>query len=163
MTPDTVILHCSATPDGEVHDWAAIRRYHIEVKGWTDIGYQYGIEMVGGHYRMLTGRKPSVIGAHCRAEGMNHRSVGVCVVGRFDDGELDPDVLKVTTQALTLVCFHLGIPPRRIRFHRDYESRKTCPGLLWDRSVVQSMVEDNLCTGHDLLAGTLDMSRLKIR
>jgi len=132
LLPENIILHCSATPDGRTFSWGAIRRYHIERNGWSDIGYHYGIEEYEDGIVLLQGRSPWVQGAHCRAGGRNRDSLGVCVVGCFDEVPPSPDLYLVTVMTLRYLSYTFGIPPERIYGHREFESQKTCPGLKWN-------------------------------
>ena len=132
MIPDKIILHCSATPDGASYSWDAIRRYHVEERGWDDIGYHYGLEWYDDELIIMRGRKPWVMGAHCKAAGRNRDSLGVCVVGEFDSEPPADDVYKAAIQLLTVLCWTFHIPPDSVYGHREFESGKTCPGLKWD-------------------------------
>jgi len=67
------VIHHSATESG---DAAAFRRYHIEVKGWDDIGYHFVILRDG---TIEPGRPLNKEGAHKR--GRNRTHVGICLVG----------------------------------------------------------------------------------
>jgi hypothetical protein len=50
MNPEYIVIHHSLTPDNQTVSWNAIRRYHIDVNKWADIGYHYGIENINGAY-----------------------------------------------------------------------------------------------------------------
>ena len=71
MNPQYIVIHHSLTKDGTVVDWEAIRRYHKETNGWSDIGYHYGIERVGGGLSLQVGRPESQPGAHTKEMHMN--------------------------------------------------------------------------------------------
>jgi N-acetylmuramoyl-L-alanine amidase len=128
LTPQYIIMHCSATVDGAVHDWDAIKRYHVENRGWSDIGYHWGIEIVDDRYQILFGRQPNEMGAHCSADRMNYRSLGVCCVGKFDDAPPPPEQWHLALQSVGLACDIYGIPVERVLGHGQVDIRKTCPG-----------------------------------
>jgi len=159
--PRYIILHCSATPDTKTKSWDAIRRYHVEAKGWDDIGYHYGVEDVDGDYVLLPGRSYYYKGAHCRAGGRNHDSIGLCVVGKFDDIAPSPFLVRYVADALTILSFSFGIKPEDIRGHCEYEANKTCPGKLWPldqtRDMVARRLRDDSPIGRHIYA---DMLRL---
>lgn len=77
MRKDTkyIIIHCSATPPSMDIGAKDIDRWH-RAKGWLGIGYHYVIKRDG---TVEMGRKLEDAGAH--AEGHNHHSVGVCMIG----------------------------------------------------------------------------------
>jgi len=132
MIPQNIILHCSATQDSETVSWDDIRRFHTEMRGWRDIGYHYGIEVIGESIAFLRGRNPWEIGAHCRAGGRNRDSLGLCVVGEFDRYPPHEDVYAAAVAVLTSLCFAFHIHPTHIYGHNEFESGKTCPGKKWD-------------------------------
>ncbi len=74
----TIIVHCSATTEGQDIGAKTIREWHTS-KGWSDIGYHYVIRRDG---TVETGRPLSRTGAH--AKGKNKGSVGICMVGGID-------------------------------------------------------------------------------
>lgn len=70
-----IILHCTDTPtDTNVQ---AIRKYHINVNKWRDIGYHLLVDINGKWYK---GRNIIEIGAHC--VGHNANSIGIAYIGR---------------------------------------------------------------------------------
>ena len=57
----------------------AIQNFHMDGRGWADIGYSFVVDRVGGVYE---GRGAGVQGAH--TEGDNSRSHGICVIGNYE-------------------------------------------------------------------------------
>ncbi len=72
---DEIILHYTATPEGEEFSNEQIRHSHL-ARGFSDIGYHYVIGLNGD---IRPGRAEAIAGAHCT--GHNTRSIGVCYVG----------------------------------------------------------------------------------
>lgn len=130
FAPEQLIIHCSATKDSGTVSWPAIRRYHIVECVWGDIGYHFGIEYVGAEVEVLLGRMPDRQGAHC--SGQNSNSLGVCVVGDFD---VYPPSALVWQKAVDLarwICGRWEIPFNQVKGHREFNPKKTCPGLKFD-------------------------------
>ena len=135
MVPEYIVLHHSLTKDGQVVDWQAIRRYHKGL-GWVDIGYYYGVENVNGEYEILKGRMDNQTGAH--AIGFNHNSLGVCVIGNFDQAPPTEEQLDPTRRLIRSLMAAYNIPASKVIGHREtYSLRKvpvikTCPGSQFD-------------------------------
>lgn len=117
-TPKKIILHHSATNEGSFN---SIRNYHVEVRGWKDIGYHYLIEKDGGLY---PGRDEKEVGAHTIGE--NESSIGICLVGDFDHYEPTKAQLRTLNDLIVDIFDRYGKMP--IQRHSDYSS-KTCPGI----------------------------------
>jgi N-acetylmuramoyl-L-alanine amidase len=131
--PDYVILHHSTTRDGATVSWDAIRRYHVRDQGWQDIGYHCGIEVIGDHVEILVGRIPGEIGAHCLAQNMNRRSIGVCIVGNFDVEDVPDDKWQVALHLVRWICRVYRIEPDNVLGHREVaRDGRTCPGKRFD-------------------------------
>jgi len=143
---DTLIIHCSATPNGrwttveDIDGWhkargflrngAARARFNPKL---SSIGYHRVIYTNGVP---ATGRDINEVGAHCR--GINSNSIGICLVGtdRFKAQQW----ATLASQVREL-CAQYGIPmvpadlrdPRGIRGvlgHREVpEVAKDCPGF----------------------------------
>ena len=140
MIPTHVIIHCSATQDSGTVSWQAIRRYHTGTLGWSDIGYHFGVELVGKTYEVLAGRPIDRKGAHCRAAGMNNNALGICFVGDYDHEPPPPEMLALGARYVAGLCRAFRIPAKYVIGHRDVEDRKTCPGLKFDMDAFRDLL-----------------------
>lgn len=70
-----IILHCSATPEGEDYTVEQIRQMHL-ARGFSDIGYHYVVYRDGSVH---VGRPENIVGAH--TAGQNTNSIGVNYIG----------------------------------------------------------------------------------
>lgn len=121
-----VIWHHSATKDGVSNDWKAIRKYHMEVKGWTTVGYHFGLERENGLIQWRWGRPLHQEGGHC--VGWNKTALGICVVGNFDLAAPDDEILRACRDlGRAIMAAFPKITPERHHFHNAF-SAKTCPG-----------------------------------
>lgn len=82
---DAVVLHCSATREGQDVRMSDIDKWHKE-RGFACCGYHYVIDLDG---KVEVGRPLSMDGAHCNTKGLsgkpyNKHSVGICYVGGLD-------------------------------------------------------------------------------
>ena len=130
MKPSRIILHHSLTKDSKTVSWNAIRMYHMGFLGWSQIGYHYGIELVGQHYEIFTGRMMNEQGAHC--QGHNENSLGICFIGNFDLGRPCPEQWNLGVKLVKSLIDVLAIPPYRILGHHQYDDNKSCPGKYFD-------------------------------
>ena len=133
---DTIIVHCSATPADWLADYplsdkiSEIRRWHVEERGWADIGYHYVIDRDGS---LGTGRSVDRVGAHTK--GHNAHSIGVCLIGGFgsdaNDRFADHYTPKQEYALLDLISqlkAEFGI--KIVRGHNSFEGvTKACPGF----------------------------------
>lgn len=118
-----IIVHCSDTEEGTVE---SIRKYHIEVKGWQDVGYHYVILRDGA---IESGRSPDVVGAHCK--GHNEDSLGICLVGKLGRYTLKQLLsLKHLTDKLRDI-YGIGIGSIFCHYELDQHG-KTCPDFTKD-------------------------------
>lgn len=121
--PNKIIIHHSLTKDSGTVSWEAIRKYHKN-KGWQDIGYHYGIELVGNEYKILKGRSENTVGAH--TVGQNSNSIGMCLVGNFDVTYPSPKQLNKLKELILDIFSRYGNLP--VYTHNHFASYKSCPG-----------------------------------
>ena len=121
-----IIIHCSATPEGRDVSVEDVRRWHVEERGWSDIGYHWFIELDG---TLKQGRHESRSGAH--AKGFNSASIGVCYAGGVDS-KMKPKDTRTDDQKITLGCLMQDLrgryPKARSIGHCDVSS-KACPSF----------------------------------
>lgn len=82
---DAIVIHCSATREGQDVHASDIDKWHKE-RGFKMIGYNYVIDL-NGHVEV--GRPLTMDGAHCNTAGVsgkvyNKHSIGICYVGGLD-------------------------------------------------------------------------------
>lgn len=75
---NSLIIHCSATPEGRDFTVEDIDRCHRQ-RGFRCIGYHYVIYRDGSIH---PGRPVACEGAHCL--GHNADSIGICYIGGVD-------------------------------------------------------------------------------
>lgn len=82
-----IVTHSSATPPSMDIGAKEIRKWHVDERGWKDIGYHFIIRRDG---TLELGRPLNVAGAHAR--GYNKESIGVCMIGGVDEnGNASPE------------------------------------------------------------------------
>ncbi len=60
---DKIIVHCSATREGQDVTVETIRKWHMVGRGWSARGYHFYIDM---HGRTQKGCDIAKMGAHCK-------------------------------------------------------------------------------------------------
>lgn len=120
---DSIIIHCSATPEGVDYSALNIDSWH-KARGFKKIGYHYVIRLDG---TIEAGRKLNEIGAHCT--GHNAHSIGICYIGGLDSNNRPKDT---RTQAQKDILYSLlrGLkqyyPNAKIYGHNEF-ANKECP------------------------------------
>jgi len=140
-----VIHHSLSKDDSQTRNWDAIRKYHLS-KGWRDVGYHFGIEYVEGKLKVLEGRAVGDRGAH--AIGFNRSSIGICLVGNFDNVSPSQDQFSALASLCRGLQRDFDIDRDQVIGHREtYDKRnvareKSCPGELFDMDKFRLMCTD---------------------
>ncbi|MFT5144082.1 MAG: hypothetical protein ACI80V_002531 [Rhodothermales bacterium] len=119
----------------------AIQELHQDIRGWSDIGYQFLIDQGGNLYQgrpflnnatSLSDLPVFALGAH--VGGANTGNIGVSILGCYHPPEGGNCIDQITPEAydtyVTLFAFlseRYGVPASQIRGHRDFSST-ACPG-----------------------------------
>ncbi len=120
-----IILHCSATREGQSFGFEDCRRDHIRHRGFRDIGYHYYITCDGTVYR---GRPLEQVGAHCRNH--NRHSIGICYEGGLDaEGRAKDTRTEAQKVSLSALVGKLKerFPQALVVGHRELDPGKECP------------------------------------
>jgi hypothetical protein len=130
MIPTKIIIHHSLTKDSGTVSWGAIREFHVKENGWNNIGYHAGVELINNHYEILIGRPWDEMGAHTK--GYNSDSLGVCLVGNFDEEKPSDAILYSGSQLIKywMRTFHISVT--NVYGHHDFNKDKSCPGTKFD-------------------------------
>jgi N-acetylmuramoyl-L-alanine amidase len=121
-----IILHCSATREGQDVSVETIRKWHLN-RGWSDIGYHYVIYLDGSIHE---GRPVNRSGAHTK--GYNSKSIGVCYIGGVEkDGKTPKDTRtpEQDTALTNLITALLEMyPTATLHGHNEF-ANKACPSF----------------------------------
>jgi len=122
---NTIIIHASDTYINMDIGVDEIRKWHVEERKWTDVGYHYIIRRNGN---IEKGREDIVPGAHAR--GHNDDSLGICMVGgKSKDNKPEVNFTAAQWAALADLCGNLRWKHNlEIIGHCDV-SKKTCPNF----------------------------------
>lgn len=128
---DTIIVHCSDSPDtmdiglAEIEDWHSKRFSGILIDGHRiHCGYHFIVRRDG---TVETGRPEQFVGAHC--EGHNATSIGICWIGRDRPAEKQRIMLL---GLIRNVMLRYALTPNQVRGHKEFNPAKTCPNLDMD-------------------------------
>ena len=119
-----IIIHCSATKEGVNVSAATIKRWHVQGRGWSDIGYHYVIGLDGA---IEYGRPIIRQGAHVIGE--NSDSIGICYIGGLSDKKRAKDTrTEAQKKALIKILKTLThiYPNATIHSHFEF-ANKACP------------------------------------
>ena len=124
---DKIIVHCSATREGQHIDVDTIRDWHVNGRGWSDIGYHYVIYLDG---TVHPGRPIERSGAHTK--GQNSNSIGICYIGGVETDGKTPKDTRTPEQkaALDNLLFILTdiFANTTIHGHNEFAA-KACPSF----------------------------------
>lgn len=142
-----IIVHCSATPSHMDIGVKEIRKWHVEERGWKDVGYHRIIRRNGeteiGRFEngdsVLEGKE---IGAHVAGE--NSDSLSICLIG---DGDYDSRQFCSLLFCLQKMMKDHGLKPSDVYGHYEFDKNKTCPNLDMNavRNVLKSMTVTDYC------------------
>ncbi len=107
----------------------AMRRYHTETNGWSDIAQHLTIDPAGG---LWTGRNWNAPPASSSGKNGNRQKGPFMIemIGDFDLGQdlfMDPQ-RTVTLSVVAALLDKYGLTEDQVQFHRQLGSPKTCPG-----------------------------------
>lgn len=127
-----IILHCTATREGRDYSVDTIRSWHVDGRGWSDIGYHYLVQLDG---TINEGRPIERSGAHTK--GQNRYSIGIAYVGgveaqRDSRGKWPAKDTRTPEQIQALDSFIRELmnqyPEATLHGHNEY-ARKACPSF----------------------------------
>lgn len=120
-----IIVHCTATKEGQNFKVDDINRWHKQ-RGWNMIGYHYVVYLDGTIHQ---GRSEDQIGAHCLKHNTN--SIGVVYVGGLDaNGKPKDTRTEAQKKGLRKLLTELKhkYPKAAIHSHKDF-APKACPSF----------------------------------
>lgn len=130
---------------------AEIRRWHVDVNKWADIGYHYLIDRDGARY---TGRPIDLNGAF--EPKVNATAIGICLIGGFGANTNDEFSKNYTLEqdaALRTLIDELRAkyPIKKVSGHNEY-ANKACPGFnvsrwLNNKPAARTFVESKTAAG----------------
>ncbi len=129
-----IIIHHTATYDG---DATTIQWAHLARGFWNGLGYDFVID------NGTLGKGDGVIemsprwlrqedGAHCKADDMNQRGIGIALVGNFDRDRPTRYQLESLAYLIFILRHYYHIPPSHVMGHGQVPGARTdCPGKLF--------------------------------
>jgi len=127
MKPKYIIIHHTAT-DRDHTTFEAVKKYHIS-KGYGNIGYHFLITADGVLHGYPEARGQDIVGAHCRADGMNYKSIGICLTGNFEKQQPIEKQLSTLRNLVDQLKKEWNIPTENVLGHKEVKGAKTvCPG-----------------------------------
>lgn len=133
--PKYIIIHHSYTPrdlDATLSEQSFNRNHRSRQfpsaefggKTWY-IGYHY---VIYGDGELRQYRSHNTVGAHTKEQKMNMQSIGICLVGNFDEEDPSEAQLETLRDLVAELQNDYSIPAENIKPHRHYATYKSCYG-----------------------------------
>lgn len=141
-TPNRITVHHTVTPNDDSMSMPArmrqIQSYHMDTRGWCDVGYHF---LVGQDGRVYQGRPERKVGAH--AASANTNNAGVSYIGDYSSVAPSQAMLDAGARILRSLSQSYGITLNRtqVKGHRQVGTTSTsCPGnALYNR--LQTLID----------------------
>ncbi|MDE6022633.1 MAG: N-acetylmuramoyl-L-alanine amidase [Muribaculaceae bacterium] len=126
---DKIILHCTATRQGNDYTVDQVREWHVHDRNFADIGYHFLIRLDG---TVEEGRPIEKIGAHCT--GQNAHSIGIVYAGGLDSegNPMDTRTPSQRNAMLSLVDHLKKKYNATVHCHNEF-ANKACPSFNIDQ------------------------------
>lgn len=125
---------------GERHTFFDIHRYHLDVKGWAGVGYNFLIDFDGTIYEA----RGYHIGAHAGSR-YNARSLGIGYRGDFDHHEMTPEQVEAGIKLNWYLAEKYDLTEDDILEHGDLPtSTSACAGKNFKLELIKTGVADLL-------------------
>ena len=129
-----IIIHCTATQPNWLalrktsYKVAEVRRWHVDDRGWSDIGYHFLIDRDG---TVAKGRPIEKVGAH--TQGRNTGTIGIALFGGHGSAATDrfrDHFTPAQDMALRVLIAALGAKYGALALsgHNQWAA-KACPGF----------------------------------
>ena len=135
-------MHHTAVPgDASTLQVPSFRRHHVEVNGWSDIGYHFVVEEVGPGYELVAGRRLDREGAHC--PGKNRTHLGVALAANLDEAPPPDGMLEFAADRSAGLCVVFDFGPTDIVTHQMFRATD-CPGEHFQLDRFREMVKERM-------------------
>lgn len=126
-----IVIHHTATETGNAR---SIQQIHLKRGFWNGMGYHFLID--NGTFGKYDGQieiGPRWIkqedGAHCNANDMNQRGIGIALVGNYSIDRVSERSLNSLVYLVKTLQNYYEIPDSNVIGHRDVPGKNTeCPG-----------------------------------
>lgn len=130
------MIHCLATKEGVDYSAEQVRSWHVNQRGFRDIGYHFLIHLDG---TIEKGRPIGQSGAH--AKGYNKHSIGVAYVGGLDKNGKPKDTRTVAQYHALRRCtetLKVIYPIQHMEGHRDLSVDLNGDGMISENEWMKS-------------------------
>jgi hypothetical protein len=129
-SPNRLTVHHTVTPNNDSMSMPArmrqIQNFHINSRGWCDIGYHF---LIGQDGRVYQGRVENILGAH--AAGANTNNVGISFIGTFTSAAPSDAMMGAAARIMNAMSrtYGIALDRNKVQGHRQVGSTDTsCPG-----------------------------------
>lgn len=165
--PQYIVIHCTDFSESLRYDQLNQTNSYHKSEGFpkSSLGYY-----VGYHY-LITGGKEyqcrldTDVGAHCNSSvnslSMNYQSIGVCWGGDGDVEYPSPEHYRLLKERIRALMRDFGIPKENVRFHRAFNTKKTCPGSLLTEEWLNNLLKDDVVKASTCSVEKEEITELK--
>lgn len=141
ITPVGIVIHHTGHPTWGFEE---TRKFHINDRGWSDIGYNYFVEK-NGTVKVSRGMEQ---GAHVK--GHNHELLGYGFAGNFDEQIPTKAQYLGAANHMVTIMVKYGLTEDDITKHSDYKAT-SCPGKNFDMTYFKTIIKSMLPHAKDLM------------